>query len=92
MSHTTREEYKNVTKNIEVLMAENRTFPPSKDFSSKAHISSMGEYEKIYKRSIDDPEGSGEMAEKNITWFKSGIKYSNTVLKSLKSSGFREES
>lgn len=58
-------------KNIEVLMAENRTFPPSKEFSEKAHIRSMTEYEAIYKRSVEDPEGFwAEMAEKNLTWFK----------------------
>ena len=50
-------------KNIEVLMAENRTFPPSKEFSAKAHIKSIEEYEAIYKRSVEDPEGFwGEMA------------------------------
>ena len=52
-------------------MAENRTFPPSKEFSAKAHIKSLAEYEAIYKRSVEDPEGFwGEMAEKNLTWFK----------------------
>lgn len=56
---------------ISVLMEENRTFPPSKEFSAYAHIKSIGEYEAIYKRSIEDPEGFwGEMAEKNLTWFK----------------------
>ena len=58
-------------KNIEVLMAENRTFPPSKVFSTKAHIKSFEEYEAIYKRSVDDPEGFwAEMAEKQLTWYK----------------------
>ncbi|MGE5799225.1 MAG: acetate--CoA ligase [Syntrophaceae bacterium] len=58
-------------KKIEVLMAEKRTFPPSKEFSSKAHIKSMKEYEKLYARSVDDMEGFwAEMAEKNITWYK----------------------
>jgi len=58
-------------KKIEVLMTEGRTFPPSKELSSKAHIKSMAEYETMYKRSVDDPEGFwGEIAEKNITWFK----------------------
>ena len=58
-------------KNIEVLMAENRTFPPSKEFSKKAHIKSMKEYEKLYKRSIEDPDGFwAEMAEKNLSWYK----------------------
>ncbi len=56
---------------IDVLLAENRTFSPSKEFSKKAHVKSMDEYEKLYKRSVDDPEGFwAEMAEKNITWFK----------------------
>ena len=56
---------------IEVLMAEKRIFPPPKELSKKAHIKSIKEYQKIYKRSIDDPEGFwSEMAEKHITWFK----------------------
>lgn len=59
------------TKKIDVLMTEERTFPPSKEFSSRAHIKSMDEYEKIYKRSVEDPEGFwAEMAEKNLTWYK----------------------
>ncbi|MEW6738398.1 MAG: acetate--CoA ligase [Nitrospirota bacterium] len=56
---------------IDVLMAEKRIFPPSKEFSEKAHIKNMKEYEQMYKRSIEDPEGFwSEMAEKNLTWFK----------------------
>jgi acetyl-CoA synthetase len=56
---------------IDVLMSEKRTFPPSREFSERAHIKSMAEYEAIYRRSIDDPEGFwSEMAEKHITWFK----------------------
>ncbi len=59
------------TKKIEVLMTEDRTFPPSEEFSSRSHIRSMEEYEKIYKWSIEDPEGFwAEMAEKNLTWYK----------------------
>ncbi len=58
-------------KQMEVLMDEKRTFPPSKDFSAKAHIKSMAEYEALYKRSVEDPEGFwAEMAEKSLTWFK----------------------
>ncbi|MEK7197089.1 MAG: AMP-binding protein, partial [Nitrospirota bacterium] len=60
-----------VAKKIDVLMQEKRHFPPSKEFSKRSHIKSLEEYEKIYKRSIDDPEGFwAEMAEKNLTWFK----------------------
>ncbi len=58
-------------ENIEVLSTEKRTFPPSKEFSQKAHIKSMKEYEQLYKRSVDDPEKFwAEMAEKNLTWYK----------------------
>lgn len=58
-------------ESIDVLMAEKRAFPPAKEFSEKAHIKSMKEYEQIYKRSVEDPEGFwAEIAEKNISWFK----------------------
>lgn len=56
---------------IEVLLEEKRGFPPPKDFSAKAHVKSMDEYKKLYKRSIEDPEGFwAEMAEKNLNWYK----------------------
>ncbi|MFQ3573068.1 MAG: acetate--CoA ligase [Thermodesulfovibrionales bacterium] len=56
-------------ESISVLMDEKRTFPPSKEFSAKAHIKSMEDYERIYKRSIEDPEGFwSEMAEEMLIW------------------------
>lgn len=59
------------TGKIDVLMGEKRAFAPPKEFSKRAYIKSMKEYEQIYKRSIEDPEGFwSEMAEKNLTWFK----------------------
>ena len=55
---------------IEVLSAEKMTFPPPPEFSRNAYIKSMEEYEKIYKRSAEDPEGFwSEMAEKQLAWF-----------------------
>jgi acetyl-CoA synthetase len=58
-------------ESIEVLSTEKRTFPPSKEFSQKAHIKSMKEYEQLYKRSVDDPDKFwAEMAEQNLIWFK----------------------
>lgn len=58
-------------ESIEVLMSEQRTFSPPPDMSRKAHIKSMEEYEKIYRRSAEDPEGFwGDIAEKNISWYK----------------------
>jgi hypothetical protein len=53
-----------------VLIDGQRTFPPSAEFSRKAHIGSIEEYNKLYKKSIDDPEGFwAEIAEKELTWF-----------------------
>ena len=49
---------------------EEKKYAPSKEFRKQAHIKSMSEYKKIYRRSIDDPEGfwGGKAAE--LTWFK----------------------
>lgn len=58
-------------ESISVLMEERRTFPPSGDFSQKAHIKSMKDYERLYKQSVDDMEKFwAEMAAKNLTWYK----------------------
>jgi acetyl-CoA synthetase len=59
-----------VKKTITSMMEEKRVFPPSKEFSSKAHIKSFDEYKKMYDRSIKDPDGFwGEQAQ-NLEWFK----------------------
>ena len=58
-------------ESIDVLLAEKRTFPPSSEFSKKAHIKDLSEYEKIYNKSVEDPDGFwAEMAEKQLSWFK----------------------
>ena len=52
-------------------MADSLTnsFPPLEEFSDNAHIKSMEEYERLYKRSIEDPDGFwAEMAEENLAW------------------------
>ena len=57
-------------KTITSMMEETRKFPPSKEFSQKAHIKSLEEYKKLYEKSIKDPEGFwGEQAQ-NLEWFK----------------------
>ena len=55
-------------KTITSMMEEKRIFPPSKEFTSKAHIKSLEEYKKMYDRSIQDPDGFwGEQAQ-NLEW------------------------
>ncbi|HEX5244363.1 MAG TPA: AMP-binding protein, partial [Tepidisphaeraceae bacterium] len=55
---------------IDTILRENRVFPPTEEFSRKAHIHSMEEYEALYKRSIDDPEGFWAEAARELHWFK----------------------
>ena len=60
-----------VDEAIQVLARERRTFPPPPEFSEHAYIKSMEQYEQIYRRSMEDPEGFwAEMAEENIDWFR----------------------
>ncbi len=56
---------------LESIMTERRKFPPSKEFREHANLNSMKDYNKMYKRSIDDPEGFwAELAESELHWFK----------------------
>jgi acetyl-CoA synthetase len=60
-----------IKKGFDVLSTEKRTFPPSKEFSDKAHVKSIAEYERWYKKSVEDPDGFwAEMAEKHLSWYK----------------------
>ena len=44
---------------IESQLTEKRTFKPAKAFTSKAHISSLDAYEKLYADSIKRPDKFG---------------------------------
>ena len=50
------------------LMSE--VFAPSAAFSSRAFVSSMEEYEAMYRRSIDDNEGFWREQAERIHWFE----------------------
>lgn len=45
-----------MSKNIESHLEENRVYTPSEEFSQSARISSMSQYRKLYKESIDKPD------------------------------------
>jgi len=56
---------------VESVYMEKRVFDPPEEFVSKAYIKSREEYEKMYKRSIEDPQGFwAEMGEEYIDWIK----------------------
>ncbi len=48
---------------IDTLMHENRRFPPPPEFARRARVSSMEEYRRLHRESLEDPEGFwGRMA------------------------------
>ncbi len=59
------------TVSIENVLREDRVFPPGRGFAAKAHIGSLGEYEKLYEKAADDPVGFwSELARKELHWFE----------------------
>ena len=57
-------------QDIDSTLRESRLFPPPPDFSAQAHIKSLAQYEALYKRSIEDPEGFWAEAAQELHWFK----------------------
>ena len=56
---------------IEQLLVENRVFPPSKEFSKQAAISSMSQYQAMCKAFEQDYEGTwARLAKENLYWKK----------------------
>jgi acetyl-CoA synthetase len=58
------------TANITSVLKETRVFPPPPEFAAQAHVKSVAEYERLWQRAKDDPEGFwGEQAEL-LHWFQ----------------------
>jgi acetyl-CoA synthetase len=57
--------------NITSLSHEKRVFPPTREFSKRAHIKSLSQYRDLYFESIRSPEKFWARQAKNeIVWFK----------------------
>ena len=61
-------------KAMESLQAEGRTFPPPAEIQANAHVSSVAQYEEMWKKSIDDPDGFWLEQAKGLSWFKEPTK------------------
>ena len=57
-------------QDIDSTLRENRVFPPPTEFSAKAHIKSLEQYESLYKESIQDPEKFWAGVAGDLHWFK----------------------
>ncbi len=55
---------------IDSVLKEERIFNPPPEFSAHAHIRSREDYDRIYRRSIDDPEGFWAEIASELHWFK----------------------
>jgi len=57
-------------QDLDSTLREDRVFPPPAEFSEKAYIKSLAEYEALYKQSIEDPETFWAEVAKDLHWFK----------------------
>jgi acetyl-CoA synthetase len=57
-------------KAFDSVMDEKRIFEPPIALSRGAHVRSLAEYEEIYRRSIEDPEGFWAEKANQLEWFK----------------------
>src|ERR1700733_1893171 len=72
------------SQDLDSTLREDRVFPPPPEFSAKAHIKSLEEYEALYKQSIEDPEAFWAGAAKELHWFKTWDKVLEWNLPSAK--------
>ncbi|MEQ8210163.1 MAG: acetate--CoA ligase [Lacipirellulaceae bacterium] len=58
-------------KQIDTVMQESRLFPPPADFSAKACLKSMNDYQSIWDEAAADPQAFwAELAKKELHWFE----------------------
>jgi len=56
--------------NIDSILDEQRSFAPSAEFSQKAQIKSLAEYDALYKESVEQPEKFWGRVAQDLHWFK----------------------
>ena len=59
-----------MSKNIESHLIEDRVFKPSREFSKKARVSSMAQYRRMYKESIEKPSTFWAREARELHWQK----------------------
>jgi acetyl-CoA synthetase len=56
-------------KKTESVAAKEERYPPPRDFQKKAHVKSFAEYSRLYKKSVEDPEGFWAERAEELSWF-----------------------
>jgi acetyl-CoA synthetase len=57
-------------QHLKSSLRENRVFPPPAEFSARAHIRSLEEYEAMYRRSVDEPDAFWAEAAESLDWME----------------------
>ena len=58
-------------------MSEVKIFNPAAEFTAKAHIKSMEQYQEMYDRSVNDPDAFWAEQAERLTWFKKWDRVAN---------------
>ncbi|MHC4582928.1 MAG: acetate--CoA ligase [Planctomycetota bacterium] len=61
-------------KGFNSLMTENRTFPPPDSVKKNAHINDAEQYQKMWEKSINEPDTFWLEQAKTLSWFKEPTK------------------
>ena len=61
-------------KGIDSLMTEKRAFAPPVKIRANAYVNSMEQYQEMWEKSINDPDGFWLEQAKSISWFKKPTK------------------
>ncbi|MDA7864042.1 AMP-binding protein, partial [Akkermansiaceae bacterium] len=59
-----------MSKKTETPAPENQEFKPAKEFAKKAHISSLAQYKRLHKESVDKPATFWAREAKELSWQK----------------------
>ena len=52
-------------------MADSTVYPPSPEFTERAHVQGMEAYRELYRRAAEQPEEFwGELADRELSWFR----------------------
>jgi acetyl-CoA synthetase len=55
---------------ITSVLKEGRKFAPPAEFAAKAHVPSLGDYERLWRQGHDDPESFWAEQAESLHWFK----------------------
>ena len=61
-------------KSIESLMTEERTFPPADEMRANSYVSSLEQYEEMWRQSIEEPDAFWLEQSQALTWFEEPTK------------------